>query len=70
MTAEIHTFTGNTTLDIPAERMLNAALSADLATCLTIGYDQEGELYFASTTSNAPRILWLLEKAKMFILSQ
>ena len=70
MTAEIHTFTGTTILDMPAEKVLTAAVEADLSTCVVLGYDPEDFLYIAATTSNKAEILYLLEQAKMFILSQ
>ena len=69
MTAEIHILDVDTLLDIPAERILNKAISADLKTCIVLGYDPEDLLYVASTTSNKAEILYLLEQAKMFILN-
>ena len=59
---------GVTTLDIPAERVLNGGLEADLKDAVLIGRDQNGELYFAGTTSDAAKIVWLMEVAKIELL--
>lgn len=59
----------STTLDLPPERVLSAAIKADLDTVLVIGIDKEGEPYFAGSTSYRPDILWHLEMAKLFITS-
>lgn len=54
-----------TTLDLPAERILSKALDADLDTAIVVGYDKDGDLYFASTTADGGNVLWLFEKAKL-----
>jgi hypothetical protein len=53
------------TLDLPAERILSKALDADLDTAIVVGYDKDGDLYFASTTADGGNVLWLFEKAKL-----
>jgi hypothetical protein len=35
-----------TTINLPPERILNAALEADLAALVIVGYDKNGEYYF------------------------
>lgn len=57
-----------TKLDLPPERILNGALSADLERCFVIGWTKEGELYFASSFSDGGDVLWLWEKAKAVLL--
>lgn len=54
-----------TTLDLPAERVLTKALEADLETAIVVGYDKDGSFYFASTTADGGNVVWLFEKAKL-----
>lgn len=53
-----------TTLDIQAERVLDAAKENNLQTAIVIGYDADGEFYFCSTAADGGDVLWLLETAK------
>lgn len=58
-----------TTLDIPVDRILSAAIEADLETAVVVGWDQDGNMYFASSSGYGPDLLWLLEKAKASLLA-
>jgi len=58
-----------TYLDIPAERVLNSALKKDLESAVVLGYDKEGNFYFASSIANGPDVLWLMEKLKLELLT-
>lgn len=64
MVATVVDFPGITKLDIPAERILDRAVKADLTDVVVIGYTKEGERYFASSYASGPEVLWLLENAK------
>jgi hypothetical protein len=68
MTAEIVELNTITTLDIPAERILRRALDADLDRVLVIGYDTEGNEYFASSVADGGFSLWVMERAKLKLL--
>ncbi|MBA2125076.1 hypothetical protein DLM45_02395 [Hyphomicrobium methylovorum] len=57
-----------TTLDIPAERILSKALGSELNTAIVVGYDKDGDLYFASTTADGGTVLWLFEQAKIALM--
>jgi hypothetical protein len=57
-----------TTLDIPTERVLNAALNTVLTGAIVIGVDAEGELYFSSSFADGGSVLWWMEKAKKALL--
>ena len=57
-----------TKLDIPVDRVLEEA-KEKLDTCILIGYDKWGDLYFASTVSDGGDVLWLLEKAKQALMN-
>ena len=57
-----------TLLDIPAEKMLTAAIDANLKHILIIGEDQDGEEHLATSTSDLALIVWMLERAKLEIL--
>jgi hypothetical protein len=57
-----------TKLDLPPERILNKALEADLASAVVIGWDQDGDFFFAGSIASGPETLWLLELAKKHLL--
>jgi len=57
-----------TTLDLPPSRVLEAAIEADLQDAIVVGYDAEGEFYFAASKADGGDVLWLLELAKKQLL--
>ncbi len=59
---------GNITrLDLPVDTVLENAKS-ELDGAVIIGFDKEGELYFASTYADGGMVLWLMENAKKRLL--
>lgn len=67
MTAKIFTWTGITRLDIPIDRVLESAVG-QLEHVVIIGYDKDGEEYFASDYADGGDVLWLLERCKKRLL--
>jgi hypothetical protein len=59
---------GITTVPIPPAKILAMAAGQGLTDCVVIGWKAGEELYFASTTSDGPEVLWMLEKAKLELL--
>lgn len=57
-----------TTHDVPAERVLNGALKADLDRVVVMGYDQDGNEYFASSMADGADVVWLAERLKKKLL--
>lgn len=57
-----------TRLDIPADRVIDAAKEKALTAVVIIGYDPEGEEYFASSYADGGDVLWLLERMKKMLL--
>ena len=58
-----------TRLDVPADRVLEAALEADLEGVVILGYRKEDESeYFASSIAGSPEIIWLIERLKKRLL--
>lgn len=58
-----------TSLDIPADRVLDKAFEQmDLKQVVILGYDKDGEEYFASSIANGTEVLWLLERLKKKLL--
>ena len=57
-----------TSLDVPTERVLNAALQTKLKSAVIIGVDENGELYFCSSMADGGEVLWWMEKAKLVLL--
>lgn len=67
---KVSVLTPITTLDIPTERVLNAALSkkVPLQGVLVIGVDADGEFYFASSIADGADTLWWLKIAEKRLL--
>lgn len=65
MTDNVVNFDGVTRLDISAEKVLEQANQSSLENAVVIGYDTNGELYFASSFADGGDVLWLLERAKL-----
>lgn len=65
MSAEIIELDIVTTHDVPVERILRKASEKDLEGVVAIGWDKEGQFYFASSYADGPEVLWLLEMAKV-----
>ena len=57
-----------TRLDIPPERVLNAALAEDLDRVVVIGRKKDGSYYFSSSTADGAEVLWQMERAKLALL--
>lgn len=66
--SEVVEFCGITRLGIPADRVMARASEAGLSAAVVLGYDADGEFYFASSYAAGPEILWLLELAKKTLL--
>lgn len=60
-------FTGITKLDMPADHVLESALGK-LEGVVILGYDKDGQEYFASSYADGGDMLWLLERAKKALL--
>jgi len=61
---------GNITrLDIPVDRVLDAAKEDISDRVVVLGWDKDGELYFASSFADGGEVLWLMEKAKLALLN-
>lgn len=60
----VHVMPVVTTHDIPADRILRAALKAGMSKVVILGYDAEDDEYFASSVSDGGTVLWLMERCK------
>ena len=58
-----------TKLDLPVDRVLEASKDK-LEGVIIIGYDKDGDEYFASTYADGGDVLWLLERCKKSLLKQ
>lgn len=56
-----------TRLDLPVDQILEKA-KTQLKGVVIIGYDNDGDQYFASTYADGGDILWLLEQCKKQLL--
>lgn len=56
-----------TSLNLDPDLVLSGAMGT-LESAIVIGYDKEGFEYFASSISNGPEVLWLLERLKKLLL--
>ena len=59
-----------TTINLPPERILNAALEADLAALVVVGYDKNGQYYFHSSIPHGSTVNWLLDQCKKRIIDE
>ena len=57
-----------TKLDIPIGRIIEGAVTHKVASVVVLGYDEDGDFYFASSIADGPEVLWLLELAKKKLL--
>lgn len=57
-------FNGSTRLNLPAERVLKAALDAELEDVVIMGKHPDGQYYFASPVADGGTVLWMWEKLK------
>ena len=67
MSAKIIPLNNVTRLDIPVDRVLEAA-KTKMTGVVLLGWNEDGELYFASTFADGGEVLWLLEKCKQLLL--
>lgn len=56
-----------TKLDIPPDDVLQGAMGK-LEGAVILGFDKEGEEYFASTYADGGDVLWLLERCKQELM--
>lgn len=59
---------GPTTMDLPPDRVLTAAIG-EMKQVMVIGITMNDEEYFSSSTGDSKEILWLLERCKRAALS-
>jgi len=64
---ELVYFNGVTRLNLPVNRILDNA-PRDMDVAVVIGWDADGDFYFASSVADGADVLWLLEKAKKKLL--
>lgn len=61
-------FCGITDRDFPADLILRKALDADLDGVVILGYQKDGEGFFASSMADGGDVLWLIESFKKKLL--
>ena len=60
-------FTGITKLDLPPDRVLESAIGK-LDQVLILGFDKNGDEYFASSQADGGDVMWLMERCKKQLL--
>ena len=60
-------FNGITKLNLDPDRVLNKAIG-ELTDVIVIGYDKDGDEYFASSIADGGDINWLLDRIKLKLL--
>lgn len=66
--AKVIEFTGQTTLDLNPDRVLEG-LKGKLTGFVLLGYDLEDEGYYSMTFSDKAEVLWLMERFKLSLLN-
>ncbi len=64
MTDNVVPFPGLTTVEIPAETILEMARKADLKCMLVFGVDADGNEHLLATTAEASRVIFMCERAR------
>ena len=67
--ADVVVLNTTTSLDIPPERVLDAARERELTSVVVLGWLPNGEEYFAASIASGPEVVWLLERAKLALLN-
>lgn len=57
-----------TSLNLPTDRVLEEAKGHCSDGVVIMGYDDDGELYFASSIADGGEVLWLMEKLRLLLL--
>jgi len=65
--ADILDFTGITKADLDPDMILESA-KGQVLDVVVLGYDQNGEEYFASAKADPREILWLLKRYEKYLL--
>jgi len=60
MSDNVEKFPGAFFGTIPSETILSAAIEADLPGVIVIGYDKDGNLYWAHSMPEPEKVIWLL----------
>lgn len=66
--AEVILLPCTTRLNLPPDRVLGAAMEADLSGVLVLGFDKDGDIYMATTYADGGTAIWLMEKCKKRLL--
>jgi hypothetical protein len=66
--AQILRFDGVTLRDLPAEQVIEGAAEKGLQSVVVLGYDADGDEYFASSIADGADVLWLMERLKQRLL--
>lgn len=61
-------FNGITRLNLDPDRVLNKAIG-NLKDVIILGYDKEGEEYFASSIADGADVNWLLDRMKHMLMN-
>ena len=68
MTAQIIPLGNITRLDLPTDTVLEGAKGECTDGVVILGFDDDGEFYFASSIADGGAVLWLMEMAKKRLL--
>ena len=63
MTDNVTRFPGTTTLDLAPDTLLTEAVG-QLSDVVIVGFNHDGEFWFASSSADAAEVVWLLERTK------
>jgi hypothetical protein len=66
--AQVLRFDGVTLRDLPAEQVIEGAAEQGLKSVVVLGYDADGDEYFASSIADGADVLWLMERLKQRLL--
>jgi hypothetical protein len=68
LVGDVVSYPGVTALDVDAGLVLSDAAGASLTDVVVLGYDADGDEYFASSMADGGSVLWLMERLKAELL--
>lgn len=68
MSASVVRFPGVTKLNTDPQQVLSFAMDDKVSSAVVIGWDADGDFYFASSLADGAEVLWLLKLAEKRLL--
>lgn len=68
--ADVVEFDGETTLNVPVQRILSHAVDAGLTRAIVVGYEENGDFYFSASEGDIAKVHLDLHRAAQLALDE